>query len=204
MSNYTTITDFSVKDALSTGNPSKIILGSEIDAEFDAVASAITSKVDAFNSLSAETSVVSADALAFYDDSGGSHKKITFANFLAAVTGSYVGSFTRDVSLAGSTQAITGVGFTPSAVFLLANVAATGAMSVGIVEGVNNFVLYDNAANSAGTYNNNGTNCILLLTASSQAATASLTSMDADGFTVTWAKSGSPTGTATVRFLALQ
>jgi homoserine acetyltransferase len=89
-------------------------------------------------------------------------------------------------------------------VFLLSNVAATGAMSIGIVEGTNNSVLYDNAANSAGTYNNTGTNCILLLTAASQAATASLTSMDADGFTITWAKSGTPTGTATVRFLALQ
>lgn len=204
MSNYTRITNFTAKDALATGNPSKIILGAEHQAEYDSIATHIATKVDAFNSLSTETSIASADVLAFYDDNAGSHKKITFANLLTAVTGTYVGSFTRDVSLSGSTQAITGVGFTPSAILFIANVGTTGAMSLGFASGTTNAVLYDNAANSAGTYNNNGTNCILLLTAASQAATAGVTSMDADGFTVTWGKSGSPTGTATVRYLALQ
>ena len=46
MSDYTPITDFSVKDALSTGNPSKLIKGSEFDAEFAAIQTAITSKFD--------------------------------------------------------------------------------------------------------------------------------------------------------------
>jgi hypothetical protein len=115
-----------------------------------------------------------------------------------------IGSFTRDVSLAGGTQAVTGVGFRPRAVFLLANIASTAAMSAGMAAGATNAVLYDNGNNAAGTYNNNGTNAVLLLTASAQAATAGVTSIDADGFTVTWAKSGSPTGTATVRYLALR
>ncbi len=80
MSNYTPITDFGAKDALSTGNPSKLILGTEVDAEFDAIATAVATKVDSITSLSAETAIAAADVLAFYDDSAGSHKKITSTN----------------------------------------------------------------------------------------------------------------------------
>jgi hypothetical protein len=40
MSTYTKITDYASKDALLTGNPSKIIKGTEIGAEFDSIAAA--------------------------------------------------------------------------------------------------------------------------------------------------------------------
>ena len=46
MSNYTKATNFASKDGLSSGDPNKIIKGSEIDAEYNAIASAITSKSD--------------------------------------------------------------------------------------------------------------------------------------------------------------
>lgn len=49
MSNYTKATNFAIKDSLNTGNPSKIIKGTEINAEFDSIQSAINSKVDANN-----------------------------------------------------------------------------------------------------------------------------------------------------------
>jgi hypothetical protein len=47
MSNYSKATNFATKDSLSTGNPSKIVKGTEIDTEFNAIASAISSKVEA-------------------------------------------------------------------------------------------------------------------------------------------------------------
>ena len=50
MSNYTKSTNFAAKDALNSGNPSKIIKGTEINTEYDNIASAITSKADANNS----------------------------------------------------------------------------------------------------------------------------------------------------------
>lgn len=50
MSNYTKATDFAVKDSLSTGNPSKIVKGTEIDTEFSAISSAVNSKADTANS----------------------------------------------------------------------------------------------------------------------------------------------------------
>ena len=49
MSNYTKITNFAGKDTLATGNPSKIVSGAEIGAEFDAIVTAVASKVNAAN-----------------------------------------------------------------------------------------------------------------------------------------------------------
>lgn len=46
MSDYTQIVDYSVKDALSSGDAAKKILGSEIDAELAAIATAIASKAN--------------------------------------------------------------------------------------------------------------------------------------------------------------
>ena len=46
MSNYTPITDFSVKDGLATGNPAKLIKGADFDPEFDAIQTAIASKAN--------------------------------------------------------------------------------------------------------------------------------------------------------------
>jgi hypothetical protein len=46
MSNYTKATDFAAKDSLSTGNPSKLVKGTELGTEFDAIQSAVNSKAD--------------------------------------------------------------------------------------------------------------------------------------------------------------
>ena len=46
MSNYTKATNFATKDALSSGNPLKIVKGTEINTEFDAIATAIATKAD--------------------------------------------------------------------------------------------------------------------------------------------------------------
>lgn len=49
MSNYVKSTNFAVKDALLTGNPSKLVKGSEVDVEFNNIAAAVSSKPDANN-----------------------------------------------------------------------------------------------------------------------------------------------------------
>jgi hypothetical protein len=46
LSNYTKATNFASKDSLSTGNPSKIVKGTEIDTEFNAISAAIATKSD--------------------------------------------------------------------------------------------------------------------------------------------------------------
>jgi len=46
MSNYTKSTDFASKDTLPSGDSAKIVRGTEIDAEFEAIETAISSKYD--------------------------------------------------------------------------------------------------------------------------------------------------------------
>jgi hypothetical protein len=51
MSNYTKTTNFTAKDSLISGNPSKIVKGSEHDAEYTAIQTAVNSKADAASPL---------------------------------------------------------------------------------------------------------------------------------------------------------
>jgi len=44
MSNYTKLTDFAAKDSLPSGNAGKLVKGTEIDDEFNAIATAVASK----------------------------------------------------------------------------------------------------------------------------------------------------------------
>lgn len=46
MADYSQVNDYSAKDALATGNPLKLIKGSDIDADLSAIAAAILSKFD--------------------------------------------------------------------------------------------------------------------------------------------------------------
>ena len=46
MTNYTKATNFATKDALSSGNPLKIVKGTEIDTEFNNIATAVATKAD--------------------------------------------------------------------------------------------------------------------------------------------------------------
>jgi hypothetical protein len=46
MSNYVKATNFTTKDTLTSGDPNKIVKGTEIDSEFIAIASAVASKAD--------------------------------------------------------------------------------------------------------------------------------------------------------------
>jgi hypothetical protein len=46
MANYTKSTNFAAKDSYAHGNPLKIVKGTEIDTEFNNLATAIASKAD--------------------------------------------------------------------------------------------------------------------------------------------------------------
>jgi hypothetical protein len=49
MANYTKTTNFAAKDALTTGDPAKIVRGTEINTEFDNIATAVATKQDALS-----------------------------------------------------------------------------------------------------------------------------------------------------------
>ena len=46
MSNYTKSTNFAAKDSLPSGNANKVVKGTEINTEFDNIATAIATKAD--------------------------------------------------------------------------------------------------------------------------------------------------------------
>lgn len=46
MANYVKSTNFASKDSLPTGDPLKIVKGTEIDSEFNSIATAVASKAD--------------------------------------------------------------------------------------------------------------------------------------------------------------
>ena len=46
MTDYTKLTDFASKDTLPTGNAAKIVKGTEIDDEFEAIETAVATKAD--------------------------------------------------------------------------------------------------------------------------------------------------------------
>lgn len=46
MANYTVTTNFATKDSLPSGNPSKIIKGTEFSTEYNNIATAIATKAD--------------------------------------------------------------------------------------------------------------------------------------------------------------
>ena len=46
MTNYTKAVDFAAKDSLTTGNSAKIVKGTEIDTEFNAISTAIATKAN--------------------------------------------------------------------------------------------------------------------------------------------------------------
>lgn len=61
MSNYSKSTNFTAKDALASGNPAKIIKGSEFDTEFDAIATAVATKLDITGSAATLTALPAAE-----------------------------------------------------------------------------------------------------------------------------------------------
>lgn len=107
---------------------------------------------------------------------------------------------THDVSITG-TQAITGVGFTPSAIIIYANISGSvGETSWGFSDGTSSYSM--GASNTAGAFHNTGSYIIYFIeTAAGNEAYAAVTSMDADGVTLTWSKASTPTGTVVMDIL---
>lgn len=78
MSDYTKATNFATKDGLTTGDPAKRIKGTEIDTEFNAIASAIASKSDS------NSPTFTGTPLAPTASSGTSNTQIASTAFVAA------------------------------------------------------------------------------------------------------------------------
>jgi hypothetical protein len=124
---------------------------------------------------------------------------------VATAGGFKIGQFTRDTSLASGTQAITGVGFEPRVVIFLGVLdAAAGQMSVGFDDVTNHHCIMDYTNVSPNYWLAQNNLSINLFQASGVAYTGKIQSMDSDGFTILWTKTGAKTGTAYIFYLAIK
>lgn len=57
MSDYTKLTNFAVKDGYTSGNPAKVIKGTELDDEFNAISTALATKYDSDDLTSLKNSI---------------------------------------------------------------------------------------------------------------------------------------------------
>jgi len=72
MSNYTKTTNFAAKDTLPSGNAAKIVKGTEIDTEFNNIATAIATKADGTTAINTTTT--------FGGDVSGTYNAIVVAD----------------------------------------------------------------------------------------------------------------------------
>ena len=109
-------------------------------------------------------------------------------------------STTYDVSTTGSLS-ITGIGFKPKAVIVIAAIASTYGQSFGMSTGNAGYNLFNDGGTTSGMWLVDGSFVSVLRIASGTQALLSFSSFDSDGATFTKAKSGSPTGTASIMFM---
>lgn len=108
---------------------------------------------------------------------------------------------TRNMTAATGDVAYTGVGFTPTSLMVIANIEAVVAQSIGISDSaktVRNMFQQNNSTYSSGAQ------VAFLISTAGNYQSAIVKTYDADGFTLTWTKTGSPTGTGYISFLCFK
>jgi len=117
---------------------------------------------------------------------------------------SETGSFTRDISTATGSQAITGVGFQPTALIMFVGGGGAGKASWGMASSDASEVCVSHYHNVTADSFEHWGNLIRIEHGSGVNYQGNLTSFDADGFTIAWTKNGSPTGTVGCKFIAFK
>jgi len=113
------------------------------------------------------------------------------------VTLSAARKFSRDRTLASGDVSYTGVGFQPTSIIIFGGVDGTSVASWGMADvNKNNFCISLNASAKIDVSGFTYSLLVMLIDAIGTYQQAILKSYDPDGFTLTWTKGGSPTGTA--------
>lgn len=131
---------------------------------------------------------------------------VTFAKLEAGLStlSVKVGAFTRDISLASGTQAVTGVGFQPKAIIFFACQNASVKASWGVSDGTTDGATGDIHGQAATQYNTTTSDCIDVRENAADVYQGDVSALGADGFTINWTKVGTPTGTLNVNYLAIR
>ena len=114
---------------------------------------------------------------------------------------SKVGSFSRDTSLASGTQSVTGVGFKGTRVIFMMAVDGTKEAGMGFSDGSSNRAISTDDGTVADTWTFNDGAAIDNKEGAGVRYEGTVSSFGDDGFTISWTKTGSPTGTMEIRYL---
>jgi len=115
-----------------------------------------------------------------------------------------VDSFSRDISLASGNQAISGIGFRPSYITLIASAGGTDKSSIGFSDGLRNRVHVQGVNGTTGEFEVSTSLAIRLYDGGSGNRYEGNITFDSDGFTIAWTKTGTTTGTAVIAFTAFR
>jgi len=112
MSNYTKSTDFAAKDALASGNAAKIVKGTEIDTEFNNIATAVATKADLASPTFTGSPALPTGTTAVTQSSGNNSTAIATTAFVqAALAALYpVGSIYTNASVSTNPGTLLGFG----------------------------------------------------------------------------------------------
>jgi hypothetical protein len=112
LSNYTKSTNFATKDNLTSGNPLKIVKGTEIDTEFNDIATAIATKADLASPTFTGTPTLPTGTVATTQSAGNNTTAIATTAFIqAAIALLYpVGSVYTNASVSTNPATLLGFG----------------------------------------------------------------------------------------------
>ena len=112
MSDYTKSTNFATKDNLSSGNPLKIVKGTEIDTEFNNIATAIATKADLASPTLTGTPTLPTGTIATTQSAGNNTTAVATTAFVqAALAAMYpVGSIYTNASVSTNPATLLGFG----------------------------------------------------------------------------------------------
>lgn len=136
--------------------------------------------------------------LQWFDRIGRRHETTEYTIYKA-------GSFTRDTTTASGNQSVTGVGFKPKVVAFVMARDNSFAFSVGIDDGTTSICATSNSSVTAGAFLIDTNDAISsIVNGGADVYQGNITSLDSDGFTIAWVKTGTPTATITIGYLALR
>lgn len=217
MAAYVKITNFAVKDGLLSGNPSKIVSGSEIDAELNAIAlsssqnltaitdaqtaTAASASAAATSATNAATSATNASTSATTATTQASNASTSATNAASSATSASTSASTATTQASNASTSATNASNSASAASTSATNASTSA-STASTQATNASTSATNASNSASTATTQASNASTSATNAATSATTAETA--AQAVAIKWTFSTTTTmadpGSGIIRF----
>ena len=135
-----------------------------------------------------------------YLKANGAASNPSWATLPSDTTAFKIGTFSRDSTTSSGTQAVTGVGFQPTQMIFFMDDDATAESSYGLDNGTTSTSVFSQTASAF----NQGGSAIFDYEDVGKSYAGAVSAFGADGFTITWTKTGSPSGTLHVAYMAFK